>query len=376
MTHAVVHRHHGGRHHTFTSADGRGARRVHDQRPFGLATSIEYDAGLWVYVPDAAGRWVRGWRLILADVNASTITGMAFHNETLWFTTTVDAGLHQRTMSGDSYIIDPYDIVASGPALDGRDWSTTHGLFAAGGYLYQATSDGNLSALPFTTVHNLDTTAATVTVSGPGIDGQDWNTSLFRGSAPIATVNRPNLALGQATSSSTLYNTSASALAVDGVRDGHWSTVPLFSTNAGTNQWWEVDLGTRKSITSVVIWPRSDDNVWLLNPWIMLSDTPITGTSINNMTSTSGVTKIKLNGFVAPGTEVPVNKTRRYVRIVTAGMENTGVQLAEVEVLGAAGNSARPRHRTERGPAPASDAVFIGALLGERPACGRRQCQR
>ena len=67
----------------------------------------------------------------------------------------------------------------------------------------------------------------------------------------------------------------------------------------------------------------------------MVSDTPITGSSINNMTSTSGVTKIKLNGFVAPGTEVPVNKTRRYVRIVTAGMENTGVQLAEVEVLGA-----------------------------------------
>lgn len=300
------------------------------------AVGNESSAGLWVYTADSAGRWVRGWRLILADVNPATITGMAFHNETLWFTTSVDANLHQRTMSGDSYLIDPYDTVASGPAVDGRSWASTRGLFAAGGYLYQATSDGNLAALPFTADSRLDTAATTVVVSGPGIDGQDWNTPLFRGGAPAATPYRPNLALGKATSASTVMGGTSPAMAVDGVRDGYWNLAQVFSTNAGTSQWWEVDLGSKQSISALVLWPRSDDNVWLLNAWVLISDTPITGTSITNMTSTSGVTKYKLNGFVSPGMEIAINKSRRYVRIVTPGTENTGVQLAEVEVLGPA----------------------------------------
>jgi F5/8 type C domain len=293
------------------------------------------DDGLWVYTADAAGRWARGWQLIIADINPATITGMTFNNEILWFTTSVDGNLHRRTMSGDSYLIDPFDVVASGPAVDGRDWTGTSGLFAAGTNLYRSTAAGDLSATPFNAASEFDNAAVTTVVSGPAIDGQNWTGALFRGSAPTAIPYRRNLALGKPTGSSAAFDSYRSpAFAVDGIRAANWDRSAFFTTGAGTSQWWEVDLGSKQAISSVVIWPRWDDNLWLVNPWVLVSDSPITGTSITNMTSATGVIKLKVNGFVQPGMEIPVNKSRRYVRIVTPGLESTGVQLAEFEVFG------------------------------------------
>ncbi|HEV3197325.1 MAG TPA: discoidin domain-containing protein [Bryobacteraceae bacterium] len=104
-------------------------------------------------------------------------------------------------------------------------------------------------------------------------------------STVFSLTNQPgggsnDLALGKtATQSSTLPGyASASAVAasaVDGNPDGNFFDGSVTATSLDPNPWWQVDLGASASVSSVVVWNRTDCCVSRLNDyWVFISDTP------------------------------------------------------------------------------------------------------
>ncbi len=107
-----------------------------------------------------------------------------------------------------------------------------------------------------------------------GVDGlvlyNIWNTiSLTDGSVSAAGdeimtlclknyTKGVNLALnGTATQSSTNYNSPA-PLAIDGNTNGNWGSGSVTVTNSEANAWWQVDLGSDKTIGDIRVYNRTD----------------------------------------------------------------------------------------------------------------------
>src|SRR5262249_48918874 len=89
-----------------------------------------------------------------------------------------------------------------------------------------------------------------------------------------------NLAMGKpASQSSTLLGTPPASVAVDGNNDGSFFDGSVTATNPQTNPCWQVDLGLRSTISSWVIWNRTDCcGSRLSDYWIFISDTPFLAT--------------------------------------------------------------------------------------------------
>lgn len=292
--------------------------------------------GLWRMQRTATG-WAKADRVYVNGLNASAVTAMAFQDETLYYTLANDTNLYARSVNSDSLVVDPYALVVAGPSIGtGRDYRNLKGLFAAGGWLYAGWSDGHLDRTPFAAGSSPDTTVAAVTVSGPGLDGQSWSAAMAGGTRPSPVATRTNLAraFGVTATQSKDDSGGVASRAVDGNRDGTFANGSVSSTGTGSTQWWQVDLGSVQTIGSVVLWPRTDAaGDQLGSPWIFVSDVPFTDTTPSLTTRQAGVKTIRVNGIPAPGTELTVNRTGRYLRIQVPGLEKAGVQLAEVEVL-------------------------------------------
>jgi hypothetical protein len=91
-----------------------------------------------------------------------------------------------------------------------------------------------------------------------------------------------SLAQGRAaTQSSTFpgYAAAGAAAAVDGNPDGNFLDGSVTATNLDSNPWWQVDLGASASVSSIVIWNRTDCCGSRLNDyWVFVSDTPFGAT--------------------------------------------------------------------------------------------------
>jgi hypothetical protein len=292
--------------------------------------------GFWRMQRTSTG-WVPADRVYVNGVSSSSVTALAFQDETLYYTLSGDANLYARSMNADSLMVDPFGVVIAGPAVGaGRDYLTVRGLFAAGGYLYAGWADGHLDRTPMAAGTSPDTTVAAVTVSGPGVDSLTWSAAMVGGTRPSPVATRANLArAGGVVATQSLDEAGALASrAIDGNRDGNASSSSVSSTGKGAYQWWQVDLGSVQPVGSVVLWPRTDgygEN--LSSPWVFVSDVPFTDTNPSLTVRQTGVKVLKLNGIPAPGTEVAVGRTARYIRVQVPGLEKAGVQLAEVEVL-------------------------------------------
>jgi len=112
--------------------------------------------------------------LNLAGVNTATnfpvnrVTGMFFEPSSgrLYYTLSGDARLLYRYFTPESGVVGAETFTASATG-----WSTVSGMTLASGKLYLATSNGNLSAVDF--AGGAPSGSATV-LSGPGVDGQSW----------------------------------------------------------------------------------------------------------------------------------------------------------------------------------------------------------
>ena len=162
-----------------------------------------------------------------------------------------------------------------------------------------------------------------------------------------ATVNfqlgaaSPNLAVGKAaTQSSTSDSTTGASKAVDGNTDGNFNDGSVTQTNFESNPWWQVDLGAPATMSSVVVWNRTDccgDR--LSDYWIFISNTPFASTDTPaTLQNRAGTWSSHQTSAPNPSGGVLVSGAHgQYVR-VQLGVANI-MNLAEVQVIGTIASS-------------------------------------
>ncbi len=142
-----------------------------------------------------------------------------------------------------------------------------------------------------------------------------------------------NLALGSPATQSSTYGGAVASRAVDGNNDGVFGDGSVTHTNGDLHAWWQTDLGSVQSITSIQLWNRVDccgDR--LRNYYVFVSDEPFTSTDLNTTINQPGVWNAYMAAQAGSPTTIAVNRTGRYVRVQLAGTNY--LSLAEVQVWG------------------------------------------
>jgi YD repeat-containing protein len=145
------------------------------------------------------------------------------------------------------------------------------------------------------------------------------------------TDGSANLAFGQqATQSSTAWGASADR-AVDGNTDGNFGNNSVTHTTVESEAWWQVDLGSVQSISTIDVWNRTDCcGDALTNFYVFVSDNPFTSTGLSATQNQSGVSGFHVSGQAGTPTSISVGRTGRYVRVQLVGTDR--ISLAEVQV--------------------------------------------
>ncbi|WP_436494347.1 right-handed parallel beta-helix repeat-containing protein [Actinokineospora sp. HUAS TT18] len=120
---------------------------------------------------------------------------------------------------------------------------------------------------------------------------------------------------------------SSTSVAASAANDGN--TTNYSSTTSQSQPYWQVDLGSAKSITQVELW---NGNAWgsLTNFTVLVSDNPFTSATLAGAKAEPGVTWYQHAGTSLRPSFVDVGRTGRYVRIQLANTAT--LSLAEVKV--------------------------------------------
>lgn len=161
--------------------------------------------------------------------------------------------------------------------------------------------------------------------------------------AAIATkyfiVRAPTPIIGNLSDGKTSYwkNPSASFNAGrgnDGNTNGDWTAGSVCESGAGTEQYWEVDLGAiSPRIDNVKIWNRTDccdDRT--IKFYVFISNVPFTGTTVASSLAQPGVYSYYNDGKAGRPTEILPNVSGRYIRLQNTG--STSLTLAELTAIG------------------------------------------
>jgi F5/8 type C domain len=146
-----------------------------------------------------------------------------------------------------------------------------------------------------------------------------------------------NLAQGKTASQSSTYPlpTAGAAGAVDGNTDGNWSNGSVTHTLLDANAWWQVDLSASATVSSIVVWNRTDCcSTRLSDYWVFVSNTPFgpsdTPATLQNR---AGTWSSHQTAAPNPSTTIAVGGAQgRYVRVQLTGTDY--LSLAEVQVMG------------------------------------------
>jgi hypothetical protein len=164
----------------YGDVDGYLYLRTFSGGAFGPAVRVDpYNGPYWSNIATGAyaGDTFRG-RVPNLYAQLKNVTGMTYVRGRVYYTLSGDSHLYSKWFLPDSSIIDEITTTQSSSV----NLSQAAGLFVSGGSLYYGSrADGNLRRVAFS-AGNL-TGAATV-VSGPGIDGVNWNNrAMFLGAA-------------------------------------------------------------------------------------------------------------------------------------------------------------------------------------------------
>jgi hypothetical protein len=147
-----------------------------------------------------------------------------------------------------------------------------------------------------------------------------------------------NVALGKsAAQSSTFpgYSTDGAAAAVDDNTDGNFQDGSVTATNLDPNPWWQVDLGASVTVSSIVIFNRTDCcGSRLGDYWVFVSDTPFLATDTpTTLQGRPGTFSSHQTTAPNPATTIAAPALPgRYVRVQ---LTSPGyLSLAEVQVFG------------------------------------------
>jgi alpha-L-fucosidase len=153
------------------------------------------------------------------------------------------------------------------------------------------------------------------------------------------TVQLPNVALGKAATQKSLGWAAPASRAVDGNTNGSFGAGSVTHTAEPESQaWWQVDLGSSYPIEEIAIWNRSDCCAQRLSDyWVMVSDNPITGDSLEAARTAPEVTAVHQLAQAGRPTTLDLDGLHgRYVRIQLESATNP-LSLAEVQVRAPAG---------------------------------------
>ncbi|KAM7176074.1 uncharacterized protein RBU57_001934 isoform 3-T3 [Macrochelys suwanniensis] len=152
-------------------------------------------------------------------------------------------------------------------------------------------------------------------------------TGVSQGCAPPRWAQ--NLALWRPATQSSTFENAVAGRAVDGKRDGKWEQGSCAHTQLDTEPWWNVDLGSRQSVSTVIVKNREDEccGERIRGAQIHVGDSlidhgknnPICGTITD--TRPGSISTICCNGLVG-----------RYVTIIIPGRAEY-LTLCEVEVI-------------------------------------------
>src|SRR5882672_11399360 len=152
--------------------------------------------------------------------------------------------------------------------------------------------------------------------------------------AEAAVGSSVNLALNKPATQISTYSTAVAGLAVDGNTNGNYWSGSVTHTVTGTQDWWQVDLGSSCSLQTIKLWNRTDCcGERLSNFYVFVSDQPFTSYDLTTTLNQSGVSNFYAAGQGGTPTAISVNRTARYVRVQLAS-SGAALSLAEVEVMG------------------------------------------
>ncbi len=262
------------------------------------------------------------------SVTATNLDQNPWWEEDLGAPTTIGSiVIWNRTDCCGSRLTDYWVFVSNTPFLDSDTPATLQNR--AGTFVSHQTTAPN----PSTTIPvGMQGEFVRVQLSSPG----------YLSLAEVQVLNGPattNVAQGKnATQSSTYPGTPPAGVAVDGITDGSFGDGSVTATNLDANPWWQVDLGAPTSISSIVVWNRTDACCVsrLSDYWVFVSNTPFLPTD------TPATLQFRAGTFVSHQTTAPTPSTviaavtqGQYVRIQ---LTNPGyLSLAEVQVFGSGG---------------------------------------
>ncbi|TDE11139.1 alpha-L-fucosidase [Jiangella asiatica] len=145
-----------------------------------------------------------------------------------------------------------------------------------------------------------------------------------------------NAAAGRTATQKSLYRGSQGLpeLAVDGNTDGSWYNGSVSHTAQPESQaWWQVDLGSVRTIGEIAVWNRTDCCAnRLTDYYVFVSDEPFASQSVAEILAQPGVTAHHQPQTAGTPTHIPVDRAGRYVRVQLASPTNP-LSLAEVQVF-------------------------------------------
>ncbi len=137
-----------------------------------------------------------------------------------------------------------------------------------------------------------------------------------------------NRAQGRIATQSSTSGTLSAALAVDG------STTTYQSTTSQSQPWWQVDLGSSRSINEIRLWNRVDCcQTRLSDVYVFVSATTMTGQTLAQLQADPAVRTYRLANLTGTNAAAvgTAGATGRYVRVQLGGVNP--LHMAEVQVL-------------------------------------------
>jgi cytochrome c peroxidase len=211
-----------------------------------------------------------------------------------------------------------------GGVLSGFDTPTLRDVWATAPYLH----DGSAATLEAAiTAHNgvsLSTSDLQKLVAYLQQIGSEES------SAPTQTTN---LAQGRPPRQSSTAYSGAASRAVDGNTNGVYNQNSVTHTNNDTNAWWQVDLGSARTIETIQLFNRTDCcSNRLSNFYVFVSNSDMTGRSYTNLVRDEAVKKYWVSGPAPASLTLNAATSGRYVRVQLSGRNY--LSLAEVQVWG------------------------------------------
>ena len=149
---------------------------------------------------------------------------------------------------------------------------------------------------------------------GPGIDVHAPGPGGVLELAPV------DLALKKPATQVSTYPGGEAYRSVDGNSEGAFSGGSVAATQSEARAWWQVDLGSSRSIQSIKVWNRTEFPERTSDFYVFVSDDPFTSTDIEaTKTQVGPVRFFFTSGPCGRPTKISVKKTGRFIHVQLLG---------------------------------------------------------